>query len=102
MIRAEVPALRDRPADIVPLFSQFCAEFAKRHSTTAPELSPCFEQALLGYGWPGNVRQLANIAERLLLRPARGSRYLAGDLHDVLGSSERLALPPPPPPRTGP
>ena len=97
VIRGEVPALRDRPADIVPLFAHFCAEFAERHGAAQPELAPCFEQALLGYPWPGNVRQLANIAERLLLRPTRNTRYRAQDLHDVLGSSERLPLPARPP-----
>lgn len=99
VIRAEVPALRERRADVVPLFRHFCATLAERHGLKCPDLAPNFEQALLDYPWPGNIRQLANLAERLILTPACGPLLHADDLYGALGSAERIPLPTSPPPR---
>jgi two-component system, NtrC family, nitrogen regulation response regulator NtrX len=57
----EVPALRARPDDIVPLARAFAAELVPQAplTVTAPG-----ERALLAYAWPGNVRELRNFVER--------------------------------------
>ena len=55
-----MPALRDRPEDIVPLAYQMLGE-------TTVELSRDAEASLLDYPWPGNIRELKNVIERALV-----------------------------------
>jgi len=67
VIRVVVPPLRNRGEDIVTLFNSFSARMARRHRVEPPQATPAFEEALLRYSWPGNVRQLENMTERLVL-----------------------------------
>lgn len=60
-----VPALRDRPEDIPVLFRKFAADFAERYRTHAIQLDHSANQLLLSYKWPGNIRELKNIAEQI-------------------------------------
>jgi transcriptional regulator with PAS, ATPase and Fis domain len=55
-----VPALRERPEDILPMASQFMAEFSDRRARFSPAVAGCLEK----YKWPGNVRELRNAMER--------------------------------------
>jgi len=72
VIEIAMPALRERPEDILAMARHFLAFFAKTASRAVPELAPEAEAALLGYGWPGNVRELRNAMERaIILVPAR-------------------------------
>jgi len=61
-----LPALRQRPADILPLAEFFIAGSADR-SRPIPLLAPAAAQALLAYHWPGNVRELANLMQRAVI-----------------------------------
>ncbi|MFM1881405.1 MAG: Nif-specific regulatory protein, partial [Pseudomonadota bacterium] len=63
--RLSIPALRQRPADILPL----AATILSRHCPEAEvkRLSPSAQQALLAYHWPGNVRELENVIQRALV-----------------------------------
>jgi transcriptional regulator with AAA-type ATPase domain len=60
----QVPPLRDRPLDVVPLAEQFIAG-SKR--SRPPRLSEQAKAALTSYSWPGNVRELKNVVDRALL-----------------------------------
>jgi DNA-binding NtrC family response regulator len=60
-----VPALRDRPEDIILLFRKFTADFADRYKTGSVQLSSEAAQILSSYSFPGNVRELKNIAEQI-------------------------------------
>ena len=72
VIETQVPALRDRAEDILPMARQFLAFFARAANRPPPELSPGVEHALLAYRWPGNVRELRNAMERaVILFPER-------------------------------
>ena len=62
----EIPALRARPGDIVPLARHFLAQHAARLKRPA-RLSPEAEALLPGYAWPGNVRELENTLQRMLI-----------------------------------
>ena len=66
VIRIHIPPLRQRPEDILPLAHQFlerfCGEYGKQLA-----LSPRFVAFLEQYPWPGNVRQLENLMERLVI-----------------------------------
>ena len=74
-ITLNVPALRDRRADIAPLLGQFVAQLSARHGVRPPRLNRQVRALLLQYDWPGNVRELRNVAETLcLLRDGRQVR----------------------------
>ncbi len=61
----KVPALRERPNDIVLLFRKFAADFAEKYRMPAISLSEDAKQMLTAYSWPGNIRQLKNITEQI-------------------------------------
>ena len=72
VIEVRVPALRERPEDILALARRFLAFSARAANRPAPELAPDAEAALLAYAWPGNVRELRNAMERaVILVPAQ-------------------------------
>ena len=64
VVTLKLPALRERPEDIPHLASFFLERFSRRFGKSLSG-SPRFYEALLGQPWPGNVRQLKNVMERL-------------------------------------
>lgn len=60
-----VPALRDRPEDIFMIFRKFVVDFAEKYSTPPIQLSEDARILLEQYTWPGNIRELKNVAEQL-------------------------------------
>lgn len=60
-----VPALRERPEDIHLLFRKFAADFAEKYKMPVIRLTDGARNMLEHYRWPGNVRQLKNVAEQL-------------------------------------
>jgi DNA-binding NtrC family response regulator len=67
-----VPALRERKEDIALLFRKFAADFAEKYKMPSIQLSPRAREVLENYDFPGNVRQLKNIAEQIsVIEPQR-------------------------------
>jgi len=64
VIRLELPPLRARPADILPLAQHFMRRFADAAKKDITAISPAVAERLLSYSWPGNVRELQNCMER--------------------------------------
>lgn len=62
-----IPALRDRPADILPLAQAFLAKYSSTMGLAGLQFSKDAEEALRCYTWPGNVRELENAVQRALL-----------------------------------
>ena len=60
-----VPSLRDRKDDIWMLFRKFTVDFAEKYRTTPIQLSPQAREFLQNYSWPGNIRELKNVAEQI-------------------------------------
>jgi transcriptional regulator with PAS, ATPase and Fis domain len=60
-----VPPLRDRKEDIPLLFRKFAVDFAERYKSPPVQLDDDARNVLVNYPWPGNVRQLKNMAEQL-------------------------------------
>lgn len=60
-----VPSLRDRKEDIPLLFRKFAVDFADRYKTAPVQLDDEARQKLMAYPFPGNVRELKNIAEQI-------------------------------------
>ena len=71
-----LPPLRQRGEDILMLFQQFLEQFAEEYGCDAPEVSTQETAQLLQAPWPGNVRQLMNVAERAVLQSRRGSESI--------------------------
>jgi len=63
----ELPPLRVRSSDVLPLFEHFAAQVARRHFQAPPTLTPDARRLLTDYGWPRNVEELRLLAERLAL-----------------------------------
>ena len=64
VVNLEVPPLRQRAEDILPLANHFLANQARFYDEPSKKLSPQTERLLLKYHWPGNVREIANAMER--------------------------------------
>ncbi len=60
-----VPSLRDRKEDIAILFRKFVVDFAERYKTTPVQLTEDARNLLINYSFPGNVRELKNLAEQI-------------------------------------
>ena len=81
------PPLRTRGEDILTLFNRYCETFSDEYGCEAPEVSAKEAAQLLQAPWPGNVRQLINLAERAVLQSRRGSgsitSLLMADNNDI-------------------
>lgn len=80
-----IPALRQRPDDIVSLARHFLAEHGGRCGRPGMHLAPSAEAALRAHPWPGNVRELENVIQRALIM-APGDAIEAASLHIPLGA----------------
>jgi DNA-binding NtrC family response regulator len=74
----EVPPLRTRAEDILTLFTHFAVQFAEEYGCEPPALDASDAANLVQAPWPGNVRQLINLAERAVLQARRGEQNIAG------------------------
>jgi Nif-specific regulatory protein len=96
VVEIELPPLRDRPEDVGRLAAHFVEELAREHGRRL-ELAPDALAALRSFGWPGNVRQLRNVLERLVV--AHGERLVrAQDLEWLTATgptSTPIPIPPP-------
>jgi two-component system response regulator AtoC len=79
VIHLIVAPLRERRADIPALLEHFLEYYVARHRASPRAWSPEAVDLLSAYGWPGNVRQLKNVVERIVLRSA-GARVLIDDV----------------------
>jgi DNA-binding NtrC family response regulator len=91
----QLPALRQRTEDILPLAMHFVRQFAARERKSITGLSDGVIDSLRDYSWPGNIRELANLMERCVLLcegrvihhaplPAGGRRVEIADAGDPL------------------
>jgi DNA-binding NtrC family response regulator len=67
VITIELPPLRKRPEDIPALVNHFLRRFTEENAKPALALTPRALDVLMGYNWPGNVRQLENVIERAVV-----------------------------------
>ena len=78
----EVPPLRARGEDILALFSHFTIQFAEEYGCEPPTLNAGDAANLVQAPWPGNIRQLINLAERAVLQARRGETNISALLID--------------------
>jgi two-component system nitrogen regulation response regulator NtrX len=63
----KLPPLRERREDIPSLVTHFVERFRARHGLRPPDFSESAMKALVTYDWPGNIRELGNAIERLMI-----------------------------------
>ena len=75
-VSIKMPALRERPADINILFRKFASDFSSKYGVCKVTLTEDASIMLRKYRWPGNIRQLKNVAETIsALESARLSGF---------------------------
>ena len=67
VIPIEVPALREREGDVEALVKHFVQAESERHDLAAPNLTGAAMSLLRAYAWPGNIRELRNVVERIVI-----------------------------------
>lgn len=67
VLNIKIPALRERKEDIPLLFNYFISQFSQKFNRSIPKISREAYEYLATYEWPGNIRELRNIAEKSLV-----------------------------------
>jgi two-component system response regulator AtoC len=71
VVNIQVPPLRERREEIPVLVEHFLTLHAERYGRTKPTVSPAAMRRLTEYSWPGNIRELENLAKRVVVLGAR-------------------------------
>ncbi len=91
----ELPPLRERREDIPALAAHFLARYAEEYRVELPGFSAEAIDALAGYGWPGNIRELENEVQRLVIQAEPGHVIdvtdLSPRLRKIEGTVTRIA-----------
>jgi len=72
VVTVELPPLRDRLEDVVPLMDYFRKFFLRRHDKPAAHFTPAVTKRFFSYDWPGNVRELRNFVETMVVLDTDG------------------------------
>jgi len=96
-VKIHLPPLRERQEDVVPIFRKFVQEFSARYDSVFKGFSDEARELLISYRWPGNIRELRNVAEQLVVLEKsqfidveRLQKYLKGRQHE--GSADNLPM----------
>ncbi len=96
-VKIRIPPLRERQEDIIPIFRRFVSEYSAKYDSVYQGLSDDARQLLTSYRWPGNIRELRNIAEQLVVLEKSQfvtaetlQKYLKGRQH--MGSADNLPM----------
>ena len=91
-VEINIPPLRERKEDIHLLFRKFASDFGRKYKMPTIRLTDEAIQLLLKYRWPGNIRQLRNIAEQVSVLE-EGRTISAATLHGYLPNAGNTNLP---------
>jgi len=87
-----VPALRERKNDISLLFRKFAADFADKYRTDTVHLDEAAQQLLTTYSWPGNIRELKNMAEQISVL-SQSKKLTSAELQFYIPEDNQQKLP---------
>lgn len=100
-VTIRIPALRERPEDILPIFRQFVLDYSTKYDSIFQGFSDDARHLLTAYRWPGNIRELRNVAEQLVvleksqfITAENLQKYLKGRQH--VGATDHLPVLHPP------
>jgi transcriptional regulator with PAS, ATPase and Fis domain len=93
-----VPPLRERGEDVLLLFRKFTNDFGERYRTKSVRLTPDAMEMLMDYDFPGNIRQLKNIAEQITILETNNDTQITGEtlhryLHPVQAMGRKALVP---------
>ncbi len=83
VVTVDIPPLRDRPEDVMPLAEHFLSRFCRQANRPKLSLSDDARKRMQGHPWPGNVRELRNLMERVAFLSA-GKSVEVSDLAFIL------------------
>jgi two-component system response regulator AtoC len=86
VVTIELPPLRERTEDIIPLADYFISEFNREFDKSIKKVPPHLKHFLMGYTWPGNVRELRNAIQRAVLLTDRDELQL-NDFSNIIKSA---------------
>ncbi|MGB0346354.1 MAG: sigma-54 interaction domain-containing protein [Balneolaceae bacterium] len=96
-VQIYLPPLRERQEDIIEIFRKFVQDFSTRYDSVFKGFSDEARELLVSYRWPGNIRELRNVAEQLVvleksqfIDAERLQKYLKGRQHE--GSPDNLPM----------
>lgn len=96
-VQISLPPLRERQEDVIPIFRKFVEDFSARYDSVFKGFSDDARELLSSYRWPGNIRELRNVAEQLVvleksqfIDTERLQKYLKGRQHE--GSPDNLPM----------
>ncbi|MBM4088425.1 MAG: sigma-54-dependent Fis family transcriptional regulator [Planctomycetes bacterium] len=72
VVTVEIPSLVDRREDVVPLMEHFRRQYARHHQKSIERFSPAVRRKFFEFNWPGNVRQLRNAVETMVVLDGDG------------------------------
>ena len=72
VVTVELPPLRDRREDVIPLMDHFRKMFLRRHDKASAHFTPVVTKRFFAYDWPGNVRELRNFVEMMVVLDTDG------------------------------
>jgi DNA-binding NtrC family response regulator len=90
VVPIRVPPLRERREDILPIARHFLDQFNRAFGKSFAEIHPDAERILLTYPWPGNIRELRNLFERIVLLN-QGNTLLAHHLTAAIAPAPHAA-----------
>lgn len=86
VILIEIPSLKERHEDVKPLVKHYLDYFSKRNNKKLIQISSEALKALEAYKWPGNIRELRNVMERIVVLSSDGAIDVNNLPGDILGS----------------
>jgi DNA-binding NtrC family response regulator len=89
VIEIHIPPLRERTGEILPLVDHFVAKYSGRYNRRVARPPDRMRDALLAYGWPGNIRELENVVKRYVI--LQDADLVIGELTSATGHA---AVPP--------
>jgi len=96
-VTIKLPPLRERNEDIIPIFRKFVTDFSAKYDSVFRGFSDEAKELLVSYRWPGNIRELRNVAEQLVVLEKSQyidkqtlQKYLKGRQHE--GSTDHLPI----------
>ncbi len=92
VVTVHLPSLRDRRDDIIPLMDHFRKTFIRRHNRPSCNFSSAVTRRFFGYDWPGNIRQLRNFVETMVVLDSDGTLDLDDLPPELMDASPEEAV----------
>jgi two-component system response regulator AtoC len=92
VVNVNLPPLRDRSGDIVLLSNHFLKKYADKYQKHIAGLKNTTIQLMESYNWPGNIRELENVIERMVILAEPGMDYIPLELlpENILANSAEI------------